>query len=517
MEITNRQQNALLETGKMPPIDLDTEEVVLGQIMLEAEAVFQVLDILKPESFYKKSHQKIFRAAQELAKNEEPVNLITVSEQLRRMGVLEEVGGRYAISQLTSRASSAAHIEFHAKLVAQKFIQRELIRISSDIQERAFDPGADVADLLDFSERELYKVAEGNIKKESIQAGLLIPEALRLIEEAGKKEDGLTGKPSGFTDLDRVTNGWQAANMIVIAARPAMGKTAFILSMLRNMAVDHNVPVALFSLEMNSLMLVNRLIVSESELPHEKIRKGRLNGTEWKILEEKTRGLLNAPIYLDDTPALSIFDFRAKCRRLKQKYDIQAVFIDYLQLMSSNGSFSREQEVSSISRQIKSVAMELNIPVIALSQLSRAVETRGGNKKPQLSDLRESGAIEQDADMVMFIHRPEYYGLTEDEEGHSLINKAEIIIAKNRHGATDTIRLKFTKELAKFTDDTSAADIDISDDVDIESMALTFSSKMNSESSQHRNEIAAPKKDMADPFDDVASNFNFDADKPAPF
>lgn len=514
-----RQDPTSADIGKMPPNALETEEVVLGQMMLEADAVFQVMDVLKPESFYKEAHQHIFRAAQTLTTNEEPVNLVTITEQLRKVDKLDSVGGPFFISQLTAKVSSAAHIEFHAKIVAQKFIQRELIRVSSEIQQKAFDPATDVADLLDFSESSLYKVAEGNVKKESVQVGTIIPEALKMIEEAGNKEDGLSGAPSGFTDLDRVTNGWQPANMVVIAARPAMGKTAFILSMIRNMAVDHNTPTALFSLEMNALQLVNRLIVSESELPHEKIKKGKLNGNEWKILEERTRTLLNAPIYLDDTPALSVFEFRAKCRRLKQKYDIQAVFIDYLQLMTSGGSFSREQEVSTISRQIKSVAMELDIPIIALSQLSRAVETRGGDKKPQLSDLRESGAIEQDADMVAFIHRPEYYGITEDEEGASLINKAEIILAKNRHGATDNIRLNFTKELAKFSDDSVIPELGDTGDFDINATAMTFSSKMNEEPSEPATGgfESAQSKDAPDPFDNIASNFDFDADDSAPF
>ncbi len=525
MATFTRQGNEGLSGGKMPPFDLETEEVVLGQLMMETEAVFQVMDILRPESFYQPAHQEVFRAVQDLAKNEEPVNIVTVTNQLRKNGALEKVGGPFFISQLTVRVSSAAHIEYHAKIVAQKFIQRELIRVSSEIQQKAYDPSIDVADLIDFSESQLFKVAEGNIKKESVQVGLIIPEALRMIEEAGKREDGLSGVPSGFTVLDRVTNGWQPANMIVIAARPAMGKTAFILSMIRNMAVDHNVPVAMFSLEMNAFMLVNRLIVSECELPSEKIKKGNLNANEWKILEERTRVLLNAPIYIDDTPSLSVFDFRAKCRRMKQKYNIGAIFIDYLQLMTAGGSFSREQEVSSISRQIKAVAMELDVPVVALSQLSRAVETRGGTKKPQLSDLRESGAIEQDADMVIFLHRPEYYKLEEFEDGTPTHNKAEVILAKNRHGAIDTVRLQFIKEQVKFTDEV-AFDAISNDNFDINATAMTFSSKMNNDNFGGKSEGKTFKKggfantvanNISDPFDNIASNFDFEADDSAPF
>lgn len=522
--VTFTRQAAESLGGKIPPFDIETEQVVLGQLMMETEAVFQVMDILKPQSFYHPIHQDVFRAVQDLAKTEEPVNVVTVTDRLRKNGTLEKVGGPFFISQLTVRVSSAAHIEYHAKIIAQKFIQRELIRVSSEIQQKAFDPSIDVADLIDFSETQLFKVAEGNIKKESVQVGLIIPEALRMIEEAGKREDGLSGVPSGFTALDRVTNGWQPANMIVIAARPAMGKTAFILSMIRNMAVDHNVPVALFSLEMNAFMLVNRLIVSESELPSDKIKKGNLNANEWKILEERTRTLINAPIYIDDTPSLSVFDFRAKCRRLKQKYNVGAIFIDYLQLMTAGSSFSREQEVSSISRQIKAVAMELDVPVIALSQLSRAVETRGGTKKPQLSDLRESGAIEQDADMVIFLHRPEYYKLEEFEDGTPTNNKAEIILAKNRHGAIDTVRLQFIKEQVKFADEI-AFDGNLNDNFDINATAITFSSKMNNDDfgakaggkSFKKGGFTSAVNNANDPFDNIASNFDFEADDSAPF
>lgn len=477
---TPRKNPAIaMDYGKIPPQALDLEEAVLGAIMLEKDAILSVLDILEAHSFYKEAHQAIFEIAQALSMEEKPIDLLTVTEALRKADKLEAVGGAVYISQLTSRVGSAAHLEYHARIVAQKYIQRELIRVSSDIQERAFDEGTDVDDLLDFSERELLNIAEGHIKKETIKLNNLIKTALEQIEEAGKREDSLSGVPSGFTRLDRLTSGWQKSDLIILAARPSMGKTAFVLSMARNMAVDHSRPVAFFSLEMSSIQLVNRLIIGETQLPSDKIRTGRLENYEWEQLEYKIKDLEKAPIYVDDTPAISIFEFRAKCRRLKQKYDIQAVVIDYLQLMTgSKDSGSREQEVSNISRSLKSVAKELDIPIIALSQLNRSVEMRSGNKRPQLSDLRESGAIEQDADLVLFIHRPEYYGMDVDEEGNSLKGVAEIIVAKHRNGPTGDVHLKFVREFAKFVDmdDTLAM-------LDDDENGFTLSSKMNQDES----------------------------------
>jgi replicative DNA helicase len=441
--------------GKIPPQALDLEGAVLGAIMLERDAIHTVLDILTPESFYQEAHQKIFSAAIDLTSREKPIDLLTITEELKKREQLEAVGGATYISQLTSRVGSAAHLEYHARIIAQKYIQRELIRVSSEIQTRSYDETTDVDDLLDFSERELLNIAEGNIKKETVKINKLISEALKQIEEAGKRDDSLSGIPSGYSQIDRLTSGWQRSDLIIIAARPSMGKTAFVLSMARNIAVDHKRPIAFFSLEMSSIQLVNRLIVAETQLPSDKIRNGRLENYQWEQLEYKIKDLEQAPIYIDDTPAISIFELRAKTRRLKQKYDIQAVVIDYLQLMTSGqggNSGSREQEVSNISRSLKSIAKELNIPVIALSQLNRSVEMRSGNKRPQLSDLRESGAIEQDADLVLFIHRPEYYGLDTDEDGNSLKGIAEIIVAKHRNGPVGDVQLKFIRDFAKFSD-----------------------------------------------------------------
>lgn len=470
------------EFGKLPPQAIDIEEAVLGAIMLEKDAIIEVLDILKPDSFYKESHKKIFQAVVDLSIQEKAIDLYTVTEEMRNREQLEEIGGPLYLAQLTSKVASAAHVEYHARIIAQKYIQRELISVSSDIQEKAFDNTVDVDDLLDFSEGELFKIAEGNIRKKSAKINSIIQEAIKQIEEAGKNEGNLSGVPSGYTKIDRITSGWQRSDLIIIAARPSMGKTAFILSMARNMAVEHNKSTAIFSLEMSSIQLVNRLIVSETQLPSEKIRTGKLADFEWEQLEYKIKKLEEAPIYIDDTPGISIFELRAKCRRLKRQYDIEIIIIDYLQLMAGTPETkgNREQEVSTISRALKGIAKELDVPIIALSQLNRSVEMRSGDKRPQLSDLRESGAIEQDADMVLFIHRPEKYGFTQDEEGNSLIGMADIIIAKHRNGALDDVRLRFQDKFAKFSDleDAEVAPFSDEDQVNM----VTFKSKINEES-----------------------------------
>ncbi len=449
--------NSLPDYGKLPPQATDLEEAVLGAIMLEKDAFDAVIEVLTPDSFYVEAHQKIFKAIIDLSLHEQPIDILTVTQQLKKENQLDEVGGASFLAQLTRRVVSGAHAEFHARIIAQKYIQRELIRASSEIQRRSFEESEDVQELLEFAEMELFNIAEGNIKKQTQAIGPLINEAIRQIQEAGKKEDGLSGVGSGFTGIDRITGGWQPSDLIIVAARPSMGKTAFVLSMARNMAIDFkDQGVAIFSLEMSSLQLVNRLISAESELASEKIRNGKLAPYEWIQLDDKIRELTKAPIYVDDTPAISIFELRAKCRRLIKKHpNIRAVIIDYLQLMTAGGDNrggNREQEVSIISRSLKALAKELNIPIVALSQLNRSVETRSGSKRPQLSDLRESGAIEQDADVVVFIHRPEYYGFETDDEGQSLKGIAEIIIAKHRNGPIGDVKLKFKKELAKFMD-----------------------------------------------------------------
>lgn len=445
----------LYEIGKLPPQAVELEEAVLGALMLEKDALTAVIDILQPKSFYKEAHGRIFNAIQNLFQRSEPIDILTVTNELKRTGELEIVGGAYYISQLTGRVASAANVEFHARIIAQKYIQRELINISSETIKDAYEDTADVFDLLDKAERNLFSVVEGNIRKNYDKMSTLISQAMKQIEAAKDQKSGVTGVPSGFTDLDRMTSGWQNSDLVILAARPAMGKTAFVLTLARNASVEFQKPVAVFSLEMASVQLVQRLISSESELSAEKLKKGQLENHEFQQLHVKIGKLSEAPLFIDDTPALSIFELRAKCRRLKAQHDISLVIIDYLQLMTAGGESARgnrEQEISTISRSLKSIAKELNVPVIALSQLSRAVETRGGDKRPQLSDLRESGAIEQDADMVLFIHRPEYYGFTQDAEGNSTAGVAEIIIAKHRNGAVGSVNLRFIDRLAKFMD-----------------------------------------------------------------
>jgi replicative DNA helicase len=445
-----------LEKGKLPPQALDLEEAVLGAMLIDKKGVDEVIDILQPEAFYKTGHQYIFEAIHLLFKNSEPIDLLTVSSQLRKMEKLEAIGGDYYLVQLTQRVASSAHIEFHARIILQKFIQRSLIRISNEIIESSYKETIDVFDLLDEAESKLYNVTQGNIKKTSETAQSLVIQAKKRIEDIANRE-GLSGVATGFEKLDKLTSGWQSSDLIIIAARPGMGKTALTLSMARNIAVGRQIPVAFFSLEMSSVQLITRLISSETGLSSEKLRTGKLAGHEWQQLNVKVADLEKAPLYIDDTPSLSIFDLRAKARRLASQHKIKLIIIDYLQLMTAatnNKAGNREQEISTISRNLKALAKELDIPVIALSQLSRAVETRGGSKRPLLSDLRESGAIEQDADIVSFIYRPEYYGIDEwDDEGRTPAQgQAELIVAKHRNGGLDNIRLKFVGNLGKFED-----------------------------------------------------------------
>ncbi|MFN3377941.1 MAG: replicative DNA helicase [Runella zeae] len=441
--------------GKLPPQAIELEEAVLGALMIEKDALNSVIDILKAESFYKESHQRIYNAIITLFTNSEPIDLLTVTNQLRQLGELEMVGGAQYVTTLTTKINSAANIEYHARVVAQSAMKREMISVASKILQDAFEDTTDVFTLLDTVEQSLFKISESNIRKNYADMSAIMTEALRELERRREQKDGLTGVPSGFTQLDRLTSGWQPTELIILAARPAMGKTAFVVSSLRNAAVDFGMPVAIFSLEMSAVQLVNRMISAEAELDSEKLKKGNLAPHEWTQLHQRIDRLMRAPIYIDDTPALSILELRAKCRRLKQQHDIQMIVIDYLQLMQGDGGKgggNREQEIASISRALKNLAKELNVPVIALSQLSRAVETRGGDKRPQLSDLRESGSIEQDADMVAFLYRPEYYGFTQDDAGNSVQGVGEVIIAKNRSGSLDTIQLRFIGKYTKFAD-----------------------------------------------------------------
>ncbi|NRB61446.1 MAG: replicative DNA helicase [Saprospiraceae bacterium] len=441
--------------GKVPPQAIPLEEAVLGALMLDRDAMSNVLDILQPESFYLEAHKLVYKAILRLFERSKPVDLLTVSQELRQTGELEAAGGPAYIVSLTEKIASSANIEYHARIVAQKYIQRELISVSNKIIRDAYEDTTDVFDLLDTAEQGLFDIAEKNMSRSYETMGSLATKALKQLEELKNREDGLTGVPTGFTDIDRLTSGWQPSDLIILAARPGMGKTSFVLSLARNAAAEFQRGVAIFSLEMSALQLAQRIISMEAEVSSQKLRNGQLEDYEWQQLQSAIERISEAPIYIDDTPGINIFEIRAKCRRLKMQHDIQLVIIDYLQLMSGGGENAkgnREQEVSAISRALKMLAKELNVPVIALSQLSRAVEVRGGSKRPQLSDLRESGSIEQDADMVSFIYRPEYYQILEDEEGQSLKGIAELIIAKNRHGALDTIKMRFTADFARFSD-----------------------------------------------------------------
>ena len=441
--------------GKLPPQAVEIEVVVLGALMLERDALSNVIDILHPASFYTEAHQKIYAAIVALFNNSQPIDIKTVVHQLRKEAELEIVGGAYYVAELTTKVNSAANIEYHARIIAEQSIKRELIRISSEVTRDAYEDTIDVFKLLDRTEQSLFEVSESHIRKNYDKMSALMHQAVNEIQLRKDRKDGLTGVPSGFTELDRNTAGWQPSDLVIIAGRPGMGKTAFVVSALRNAAIDHKIPVAIFSLEMSSVQLVNRLISSEAELPSSKIKRGDLANHEWEQMIHKTRELSEAPIFIDDTPGLSILELRAKCRRLASQHGVKLIIIDYLQLMSGESNKSmgnREQEIASISRALKGIAKELNVPVLALSQLSRAVEVRGGDKRPQLSDLRESGSIEQDADMVMFLYRPEYYGLDFDEDGMPLKGLGELIIAKHRNGSLDTVKLKFINQFTKFVD-----------------------------------------------------------------
>jgi replicative DNA helicase len=449
------------QLGKVPPQAVEIEEAVLGALMLERDALTNVIEILKPESFYKDQNRMIFEAIVQLFNNSEPVDIKTVVHQLRKNGQLEIIGGAHYVSELTTKVNSAANIEYHARIIAEQSIKRELIHISSVIQQDAYEDTTDVFNLLDKAQQSLFDVSESHIRKNFDKMNSLMHQAIQQIEERKNQKDGLTGIASGFTALDRVTSGWQRSDLVIIAARPGMGKTAFVVSALRNAAIDFKTPVAIFSLEMSSVQLVHRMVSAEAELESDKLRRGNLEGYEWQQLISKTGKLSEAPIFIDDTPALSILELRAKSRRLVAQHGVSLIVVDYLQLMTgdtSKGGGNREQEIASISRALKGIAKELNVPVIALSQLSRAVETRGGDKRPQLSDLRESGSIEQDADMVMFLYRPEYYGMTQDENGMPLNGIGEVIIAKNRHGKLEDVQLKFIGKFTKFEDLDSTMD-----------------------------------------------------------
>jgi len=448
-----------ISDGKMPPNAVDFEKLVIGTFLIDKKGLDHSIDLLSPDVFYDPRHQEIFRAIVQLFEGNHPIDLMTVIQELKKTERLPFAGGDHYIIDLTMGVSSSAHIEYHVRVILEKFILRSLINVSANVIDSSYKESTDVFELLDKAEQSFFEITNGTIKKGFDTANTLVKAAIATIKSLKDKE-GISGIPSGFKDLDKETGGWQNSDLIIIAARPAMGKTAFLLSMARNIAVQHNIPLALFSLEMASVQLITRMIASETGIGSEKLRKGQMSDDEWQRLFNNVSDLENAPLFIDETPSLSVFDFRAKCRRLVMQHGVRIIMVDYLQLMTANsgkgGAGNREQEIATISRSLKAIAKELNVPVIALSQLSRSVETRPG-KRPQLSDLRESGAIEQDADIVSFIFRPEYYKIMtwDNEEGGSETsteNQAELIIAKHRNGATADVRMSFHKNIAKFAD-----------------------------------------------------------------
>lgn len=451
--------NALGNAGKMIPQAVGFERAVLGAIMIDRDAITNVVDTLRPEMFYREQHQGIYEAMFALFRKDEPIDLLTVADQLRSEKKLEFVGGSAYLASLTNSVTSAANVEYHARVVMERYVLRQLISICGDITKNAYDEPKDVMTVLDKAETDLFNVIENNFSRESKELSAVVKKAMDDLIAMQNSDNKFKGVPTGIRSLDEKLGGWHNSDLIIIAARPGMGKTSFVLSIARNAAIDFDKTVAIFSLEMSSVQLVHRLFSIESGVDSEKIVKGTLDEDEWSQLMEKVQVLNTNKLIIDDTPQLSIFDLRAKCRRLKHRYDIDLVIVDYLQLMQGNSdergrNGNREQEISQISRSLKALAKDLNIPVIALSQLSRQVEQRGGDRKPILSDLRESGSIEQDADQVMFIYRPEYYNIdTFPDDNSPSVNRASIIVGKNRHGSTPEVKMRFEKRFTKFCDD----------------------------------------------------------------
>jgi len=452
-----QQTHTDLIQPKVPPQAIELEKAILGAMLIDKRGVDEVIDLLAPEVFYLPEHQEIYTAIISLFEEGKPIDIFTVTEKLRSLGTLKQVGGEYYLITLSNIVATAAHIEYHGRIILQMYVKRKLIEISGEVIKKSFDDTVDVFDLLDEAEKNLFEVSQGSLKRGSAELSSVVSDVLVQLEELAKQE-GLSGIASGFASLDDYTSGWQNGDLVIVAARPGMGKTAFVLSMARNMAVEHEVPVAIFNLEMTSDQLTKRLLSIETEIPAEKFRSGKMSDAEWNLLHTKMGRIQEAKIYINDASMLSIFDLRAQARRMKSQYNIGILIIDYLQLMTAqtnNKSGNREQEISTISRNLKALAKELNIPVIALSQLSRKVEERtdkGGHKRPRLSDLRESGAIEQDADIVSFIYRPEYYKVEFWEDDSPTQSQAEFIIAKHRNGKTGNIRMRFDGEFGRFSD-----------------------------------------------------------------
>ena len=456
--------------GHVQPQALEVEKAVLGALMIDRDAYMEVCEVLHVESFYEPRNQKIYAAIQQLSLEEKPIDVLTVTEQLAKLGTLEEVGGPGYVAELSSRVATSANIGYHANIIAEKYLSRQLISYTSVIGTKAFDETCDVNEVMQEAQSILFEIASKNMKKDYTSVDPLITEATKIMQASAGKDGGVTGISTGYYRLDDVTSGWQNSDLVIIAGRPAMGKTAFALSMAKNIAADQHKPMAFFSLEMSGVQLTNRLISNVCEIGGKKILNGNLDATEWERFDKRINNLIGAPLYIDDTPGLSVFELKTKARRLKNEHNIGLIMIDYLQLMNANGMRynNRQEEVSNISRSLKGLAKELDIPIIALSQLNRGVEGREGpeGKRPMLSDLRESGAIEQDADMVIFVHRPEYYHLYESSDGTiDYHGKAEIIIAKHRKGATDIVLLDFKGEFTRFEnpEDNSLGDLPLTE------------------------------------------------------
>lgn len=441
--------------GHVMPQALEMEKAVLGALMIDKDAYLEVCDLLRPESFYEPRNQMVYEAIQRLTMEQSPVDVLTVTDKLGKMGKLDEVGGPGYVAELSSRVASSANIEYHANVVAEKYLSRQMIHYVGVIGKKTFDETYEIKDVIQEAESILFELTQKNMKKDYSVLAPILDNAIKIVEKAHSNIGGLTGISTGYYKLDDMTCGLQNSDLVIIAGRPAMGKTAFALSLAKNIAADQKIPMAFFSLEMSDVQLANRLISNACGIDSKKLQSGQLDRLEWDRLDKHLGILTDAPLYIDDTEALSVMDLRTKARRLKQEHDIRLIMIDYLQLMTANGMRynNRQEEVSLISRSLKGLAKELNIPVLALSQLNRGVESREGveGKRPQLSDLRESGAIEQDADMVVFLHRPEYYKIYQNENGTiDYRGKAEVIIAKHRKGATDTIMMVFRGEYTRF-------------------------------------------------------------------
>ena len=445
-----------LEMGNRPPQALDVEEAVLGALLIEPNCVDEAMGELTPNCFYSEKHRMIYEAMRTLVNEHAALDLLSVSQKLKDTGKLEAVGGTVFLVQLSQKVGAAAHIEYYIRILKQKCIQRELITASYEILKTSYDDAVNVDDLIDQAQTKVFAAIQNNVKKDVQEIGKVINDALEDIQKL-QNSSGLSGVPSGFESLDKITQGWQASDLIILAARPSVGKTAFVLNLARNAAVDFNMPVAIFSLEMPSIQLAKRMMVSETRLSADKFRGGeKIADWEWKQLDIQLTRLVKAPIYIDDTPSLPVMEFRSKVKKLVKQKGVRLIIVDYLQLMQGPSELRgmREQEVAAISRTLKATAKEMNVPIIALSQLSRQSENRqGSNRRPQLSDLRESGSIEQDADMVIFIHRYDYQGLSDNPDD---VGRTQIIIAKHRNGAIADLDMRFRAEEVRFVDESES-------------------------------------------------------------